>query len=58
MVLSKASCSVLAFDFFVIFFPHTFSNTSQKLQIEAVETGEDKGLSFAGRRVYPESRKT
>ena len=59
MVLSQSPCSVLVIDFFVFFFfPHTFSNTSQKLQIEAVETGEDKGLSSAGRRVYPESRKT
>lgn len=35
-----------------------YSNTTPKLQIKAVEVGKDKRLSFAGRRVYPESRKT
>lgn len=52
-------CCVLVIDFFVLFFfLRLFSNTTQKLQIEAVETGEDKRLPSAGGRVYPESRET
>ena len=59
MVLLQFPCSVIVVDYFCdLFFPHILSNTSQKLQVEAVETREDKGLSSAGRRVYPESRKT
>lgn len=58
-VTVSLQCYSTVVDYFCdFFFPHIFSNTSQKLQVEAVETREDKGLSSAGRRVYPESRKT